>query len=49
MIAPTEPLDRVLDQLGPDRIAVVVDHDTVLGLVTAEQLASYVALHPVRH
>jgi len=46
-IAPTEPLDRVLDRLGSDAaIAVVVDHDVPIGLVTAEQLASYVALHP---
>jgi hypothetical protein len=41
-----EPLDRVLDRLGTDAIAVVVDEDVPIGLVTTEQLASYVALHP---
>lgn len=45
-VAPTEPLDRLLDRLGTDRIAVVVDRDVPIGLVTTEQLASYVALHP---
>jgi Zn-dependent protease/CBS domain-containing protein len=45
-IAPTEPLDRVLDRLESDAVAVVVDDDVPIGVVTAEQLASYVALQP---
>ncbi len=45
-IAPSEPLDRVLDRLESDTIAVVVDEDVPIGVVTAEQLASYVALQP---
>ena len=45
-IGPAEPLERVYDRLAPDKIAIVVDEDALLGLVTAEQLASYVALHP---
>ena len=45
-ISPTEPLDRVLDRLESNAIAVVVDQDVPVGLLTAEQLASYVALQP---
>jgi len=45
-VAPTDPLDRVLDRLGGDAIAVVVDQDVPIGLLTTEQLASYVALQP---
>jgi Zn-dependent protease/CBS domain-containing protein len=45
-ISPTEPLERVLDRIGSDAIAVVVDEDVPIGLVTAEQLARYVALQP---
>ncbi len=47
-ISPAEPLDRVLDRLGSDAIAVVVDEDVPIGVLTAEQLASYVALQPPR-
>lgn len=47
-IPPDEPLDEVLQELerAPDAIAVVVDHGTPIGVVTAEQLAAYAALHP---
>jgi Zn-dependent protease len=45
-VAPTESLDLVLERLGADRIGVVVDGNVPIGLVTPEQLASYVALHP---
>jgi Zn-dependent protease/CBS domain-containing protein len=47
-IAPGEPLDRVLDRIDGDRIGVVLEGDVPVGLVTPEQLASYVALHPPR-
>jgi hypothetical protein len=45
-IAPSEPLDRVLERLESDVIAVIVDHDVPVGVLTAEQLASFVALQP---
>jgi len=50
MVDPAEPLDSVLDQLraSPDAVAVVIDHGTPVGLITAETLASYVALHDRR-
>ena len=46
-VAPSEPLEHVLDRLreSPDAVAVVVDHGAPVGLVTAENLARYVALH----
>jgi Zn-dependent protease len=46
-ITPEEPLDQVLDELqaAPDAVAVVVDDGTPVGLVTADQLATYVSLH----
>lgn len=46
-IAPDEPLDQVLEELqaAPDAIAVVVEGETPVGLVTPDQLATYVALH----
>lgn len=47
-IAPSDPLDGIFDRLGAGAVAVVVDEDEPIGLVTAEQLASYVALHPPR-
>jgi Zn-dependent protease/CBS domain-containing protein len=43
-IAPSEPLDQVLERLESDVIAVVVDQDVPVGVLTAEQLASFVAL-----
>jgi CBS domain-containing protein len=45
-VDPTEPLDAVLERLkhSPDAVALVVDHGTPVGLVTAETLADYVAL-----
>ena len=49
-VAPAEPLDAVLDRLrqSPDAVAVVVDHGAPVGLLTAEHLAAYVALHRKR-
>jgi Zn-dependent protease/CBS domain-containing protein len=46
-VQPSTPLDEVLDQLSmtPDAIAVVVENDAPIGLVTPEQLASYAVLH----
>lgn len=46
-VAPTDPLEAVFDRLAhePDAIAVVVEHGTAIGLVTTDQLATYVALH----
>jgi Zn-dependent protease/CBS domain-containing protein len=46
-VEPGDPLDRVLDRLRetPDAVAVVVDHGEAVGMVTAETLASYAALH----
>lgn len=45
-VAPTEPLDHVLDRLAssPDAIAVVVDDGVPVGIVTTEQLAMFAAL-----
>lgn len=49
-VAPNAPLEQVLDELraAPGAIAIVVDGDTPVGLVTPDQLATYVALHPGR-
>jgi Zn-dependent protease/CBS domain-containing protein len=46
-VAPGEPLDAVLDRLrqSPDAVAVVVDRGTPVGMITAEALAAYVAMH----
>lgn len=46
-VAPSDPLDLVLDKLRhvPDSVAVVVDHGEPVGLLTAEALAAYVAMH----
>jgi stage IV sporulation protein FB len=49
-VAPADPLDLVLDRLreAPDSVAVVVDHGEPVGLLTAEALAAYVAIHERR-
>jgi Zn-dependent protease/CBS domain-containing protein len=49
-VAPGDPLDKVLEQLrqSPDAVALVVDHGAPVGLVTAEHLAAYAALHQKR-
>jgi len=49
-VAPRDPIDGVVEQLAhqPDAIAVVVDDGTPVGIVTAEQLATFVALHGER-
>ena len=46
-VAPADPLDLVLDRLraAPDSVALVLDHGEPVGLLTAEALAAYVALH----
>ena len=46
-VAPTDMLERVFDRLShePGAIAVVMDHGTPVGVVTTEQLATFVALH----
>jgi Zn-dependent protease/predicted transcriptional regulator len=45
-IAPTESLDTVFDRIveTPDAVAVVVDRGIPIGIVTSEQLATFVAL-----
>jgi Zn-dependent protease/predicted transcriptional regulator len=49
-VSPKTPLDRVLDDLqaAPNAVAIVVEGETPIGLVTPEQLATYVMLHPTR-
>jgi Zn-dependent protease/predicted transcriptional regulator len=44
-VEPAESLDVVLDRMRqtPDTIAIVVDHGTTVGLITAEALAAYIA------
>jgi len=46
-VAPADPLDFVLDRLRqqPDSVALVVDHGVPVGMLTAEALAAYVAMH----
>lgn len=46
-VSPAESLDSVLDRLRqePDSIALVVDEGHPVGVLTAEHLAAYVALH----
>lgn len=49
-VSPADPLDDVLEQLrgDPDSVALVVDGDHPVGVLTAEHLAAYVALHQHR-
>lgn len=46
-VTPGEPLDAVLDRLrqSPDAVALVVDHGAAVGIVTADALAAYAAMH----
>jgi Zn-dependent protease/CBS domain-containing protein len=46
-VSPAESLDDVLDRLRhePDSIALVIDHGQPVGVLTADALAAYVALH----
>ncbi len=46
-VAPDTRLDDVLEQMSrsPNAIAVVVDHGETVGVLTAEQLHTFVALH----
>ncbi|HEX5061927.1 MAG TPA: site-2 protease family protein [Kofleriaceae bacterium] len=50
MVSPADSLDSVLDKLrqSPDSVALVVDHGHPVGVLTAEHLAAYVALHSQR-
>jgi Zn-dependent protease len=49
-VAPADPLDSVLDRLrdDPDAVALVVDQGEPVGLLTANALAAYVAMHEKR-
>ena len=49
-VSPAVSLDAVLDRLRqePDAVALVVDHGLPVGVLTAEHLAAYVALHGQR-
>ena len=51
LVSPSDSLDMVLDQLRqhPDFVALVVDHGQPVGVLTAEHLAAYVAMHEPRH
>jgi CBS domain containing-hemolysin-like protein len=46
-VDPSDPLDTVLDRLRESHalVAVVLDHGIPVGLVTAETLTTYAALH----
>jgi Zn-dependent protease len=50
MVAPTESLDSVLDRLrdAPEAVALVVDRDVPVGLITAEQLVNFAQLRSGR-
>jgi Zn-dependent protease/CBS domain-containing protein len=50
MVSPADSLDMVLDKLrqAPDSIALVIDHGAPVGVLTAEHLAAYVAMHQPR-
>jgi CBS domain-containing protein len=49
-VSPSDCLDLVLDKLRqvPDSVALVIDHGHPVGVLTAEHLAAYVALHSQR-
>lgn len=48
LVSPADALDVVLDRLRaePETVALVVDHGTPVGVLTADTLAQYLALHP---
>jgi Zn-dependent protease len=50
MVSPADSLDMVLDKLrqSPDSVALVIDHGQPVGVLTAEHLAAYVAMHQPR-
>jgi Zn-dependent protease/CBS domain-containing protein len=50
MVSPADSLDLVLDKLrqSPDSVALVIDHGLPVGVLTAEHLAAYVAMHQPR-
>lgn len=50
MVSPGDSLDLVLDKLrqAPDSVALVIDHGLPVGVLTAEHLAAYVAMHQPR-
>lgn len=50
-VSPADSLDVVLDRLrqDPDAVALVVDGDQPVGLLTAEHLSTYVALRTPAH
>jgi Zn-dependent protease/predicted transcriptional regulator len=49
-VSPADSLDMVLEKLrrSPHAIALVVDHGAPVGVLTAEHLAAYVAMHQPR-
>lgn len=50
-VSPADSLDEVLDRLReePDSVALVVDDGTPVGVLTADVLGAYLALHHGRH
>jgi Zn-dependent protease len=44
-LAPTDTLASALERLQGEGVALVVDHDALVGMLTVEQLASFAALH----
>jgi CBS domain-containing protein len=49
-VSPADSLDDVLAMLHetPDSVALVIDHGLPVGVITAETLAAYLALHQER-
>ena len=49
-VTPNEPLDGLFERLqtSPGTVALVIDHGTAIGTITAEHLARYVALHELQ-
>ena len=45
VVTPAAPLDQVLEPLGRHGAVLVADHGTIVGLLTEDQLSTYVALH----
>lgn len=46
IVSPMLPLDEAIESIARDGVVLVGEPDVIIGLLTADQLAAYAALHP---